>query len=145
MAAERVDHLVADLLGGGAAGLGELSGDAAQLDHRHPGAVGEDHGHLQDDLELVADGVGAELGERLGAVAGLQDEGPTLGRLAEGPGQVPGLAGEDQGREAAELGVDPLQLAPRRATPAAARPAAIRHESGAHGVGSGLVGATPPA
>ena len=110
VAAEGVQDLLADHLGGGAAGLGELPGDPTQLDHRHPGAVGQDHGHLQDDLELVPDGIGAELGERLGAVPGLQDEGPALGGLAEGPGQVAGLAGEDQGREPEQLGVDALEL-----------------------------------
>ncbi len=72
--AERVDDLVADPLGGGAAGLGELPGDPAHLDHRHAGAVGQDDGHLEDDLELVADAVGGELGEGLGAVAGLEHE-----------------------------------------------------------------------
>ena len=33
-----------------------------------------------------------------------------VGGLAEGPGQVPGLAGEHQGRQAGQLGVDLLEL-----------------------------------
>ena len=45
----------------------------------HAGSVGEDHRHLQDDLELVPDVVGRELGEGLGAVPGLQEK-----RLARG-------------------------------------------------------------
>ena len=45
-----------------------------------PERVGEHDRHLQDDLELVADGVGGEGVERLGAVAGLQQE-----RLARRP------------------------------------------------------------
>ena len=54
--------------------LGELPGDAPDLHRGHAAAVGEHDGHLQDDLELVADGVGRERVERLGAVAGLQHE-----------------------------------------------------------------------
>jgi hypothetical protein len=78
-----VDHVAAearkgapvDDLGGRGAGLGELPGDTAQLDHREAGAVGQDHGHLQDDLELVSDAVGREIVKGLGAVARLQQEG----------------------------------------------------------------------
>ena len=74
--AELVDHVPAvdgqvdpvDQLAGQAAGLGELAGDATDLDHREPGPVGQDHRHLQDDLELVADRVGREGVEGLGAV-----------------------------------------------------------------------------
>ena len=47
-------------LGGGGARLRELAGDAADLHRRHAGAVGEHHRHLEDDLQLVADGVGRE-------------------------------------------------------------------------------------
>ena len=45
----------------------------------HAGAVGEHDRHLQDDLELVADVVGRELGERLRAVARVQQEAVALG------------------------------------------------------------------
>ena len=79
-------------------GLGELAGDAADLHHRHAGRVGEHHGHLQDDLQLVADGVGGEVVEGLGAVAGLQQEG--LSRRPPGPGRRGG-AGPRRRRPAA--------------------------------------------
>ena len=75
VAAERRHLDVADALGGDGAGLGELPGDAADLHDRHAGAVGEDDRHLQDDLQLVPDRVGGEVGERLGAVARLEQEG----------------------------------------------------------------------
>ncbi len=55
----------------GRARLGELPRNAADLHHRHSGRVGEGDRHLQDDLELVPDGVGRVFGEGLGAVAGL--------------------------------------------------------------------------
>ena len=54
--------------------LGELARDAADLQRRDAGAVRQHHRHLQDDLELVADVVGRELGERLRAVARVQQE-----------------------------------------------------------------------
>ena len=83
VAAERRDDRVADGLGGRRAGLGELPGDPAHLHHRHAGAVGQHDRHLQDDLELVADGVGGEPVERLGAVAGLEQERLAGGHLGE--------------------------------------------------------------
>ena len=61
-------------LGRRGAGLRELPGDAPDLRGRHAGAVREHDRHLQDDLELVADVVGREVGERLRAVAGVQEE-----------------------------------------------------------------------
>ena len=70
-----------DGLGGGRAGLGELAGDAPDLHDGHAGRVGEHDRHLQDDLELVADGVGREGVERLGAVAGLEQERLAVGDL----------------------------------------------------------------
>ena len=100
VAAERVELDVADPLGRRRPGLGELPGDPADLDHRDAGGVGEGDGHLQDDLQLVADVVGREVGEGLGAVAGLEEEG--LARRPPRPGRtvrLPGLAGEDQRRQ----------------------------------------------
>ena len=97
------------MLRGGRARLGELAGDAAHLHHRNAGAVGEDHRHLQDDLELVPDAVGRELGERLGAVPGLQQKGPAAGDVGQSAGQAAGLAGEHQRGEAAEGLQDLLQ------------------------------------
>ena len=65
-------------LGGRGARLGELAGDAADLQRRDARAVREHDRHLEDDLQLVADVVGREVGERLGAVARLQQEALAL-------------------------------------------------------------------
>ena len=70
------------LLGRRRARLGELARDAADLQRRDAGAVREHERHLQDDLELVADVVGRELGERLRAVARVQQEALALGDRA---------------------------------------------------------------
>ncbi len=85
------------------AGLGELAGDAADLDHGLAGAVGQHHRHLQEDAEEIADVVGAVLGKALGAVAALQQEGPALGHFGQLVLQIAGLAGKDQRRELAQL------------------------------------------
>ena len=87
---------VADALGGRRAGLGELAGDAADLHDGHAEGVGEHDRHLQDDLELLPDVHRRERLEALGAVARLQEEGPAVGHLAEGGGEVAGLAGEHE-------------------------------------------------
>ncbi len=66
-------------------GLANWPGDAADLHDGHAGAVRQHDGHLEDDFELVADVVGGEVVEGLGAVAGLQDErspGRDLGERA---------------------------------------------------------------
>ena len=81
VAAERRQGELADGLGGRRAGLGELAGDAADLHRGHARGVGEHHGHLEDDLELVSDGVGAEGVEGLGAVAGLEQERLAVGHV----------------------------------------------------------------
>jgi hypothetical protein len=89
--------------------LGELAGDAADLhDGLSPGE-GQDHRHLQDQAEGVADVVGRELLEALGAVAALQQEGLAVGDLAQEALQPPRLAGEDQRRHAAQGGLGALQ------------------------------------
>jgi hypothetical protein len=62
--------------------LGELPGDAADLHHRLRAGEGQHDRHLQEDAEEVADVVGAVLGEALGAVAALQQEGLALGHAA---------------------------------------------------------------
>ena len=80
--------------------LGELAGDAADLDHRQRRREGQHHRHLQEDAKEVADVVGAVLGEAFGAVAAMQQER---------------LAGRDAGEALASA------AAPRRQTPAAGR------------------------
>ena len=99
-----VDHVTAearqgdsvDDLGARRARFGELPGDAAQFHHGHAGAVGQHDGHLENDLELVADAVGGEVVKGLGAVAGLQEEGFARRHLGQGPLQAAGLSGEDE-------------------------------------------------
>ena len=131
VAAERLQLQVPHPLGAGRARLGELPGDAAHLHDRHARRVGQGHRHLQNDLELVPDGVCGELGERLGAVTGLEQEGVAVGHVAELRSEVARLAGEHEGRERAQprlrllegVRVGPLrllrggELAPGRGAP----------------------------
>ena len=67
------------------------SGSADAVDHHHR--------HLQQDLQLLADRDRGEVAERLGAVAGLEQERPAGGDLAERGLQVTRLAGEDERRQ----------------------------------------------
>src|SRR5690606_5559011 len=59
--------------------LCELASDAANFHHRLRASVGEDHGHLQEYAEEVADIVRAMLCEALGAIATLQQERLAIG------------------------------------------------------------------
>ena len=70
-------------LGVGRARLGELAGHAADLDHRHGAAEGQHDRHLQQHAEGVADVVGMELGEALGAVAALEQESLAVGDIGQ--------------------------------------------------------------
>ena len=90
--------------------LGELARDPPKLHDRHARRVGEHDGHLQDQLQLVADRVGRDVVERLGAVARLQQEGTPLGHRAELLGQGAGLAGEHERREGCQPRLSLLQL-----------------------------------
>ena len=96
------DLPVAERLGRRRAGLGELSRDPSDLHDGDTGPVREHDGHLEDDLQLVADGVGVDLAERLRAVARLEDEGPAIGHMAERLDQTTRLAGEDERRKGGE-------------------------------------------
>ena len=123
VAAEHRQLDVADALGGTRARLGELTGDATDLDDRDTHRVRHHDGHLQDDPELLADVVGGELLEALGAVTGLQQEGVAGGDLGERRLQRPRLAGEHERREAGDrlegavqlIAVGPVRLLLRRA------------------------------
>ena len=59
------------------AGLGELPCHPPHLHDRHRRAVGEHDGHLEHGLDPVADLLGRRAGERLSAVAALEQEGAT--------------------------------------------------------------------
>ena len=89
-----------------------------------PGAVGQHHRHLEDDLELVADGVGREGVEGLRAVARLEQEAVPVGDRGQGRLEGPGLAGEHQRRQGGQLVERPGRARPGRASRAAGRPAA---------------------
>src|SRR4029078_13354630 len=91
------------LLGRRRARLRELAGDAADLHHRRSGGIGEHHRHLEEDAEEVADVVGAMLGEALGAIAALEQEGLALGDAAERLHQVARLTGKNQRRKSRKL------------------------------------------
>ena len=95
-----------DLLGLRRARLGELSGDAADLHHRQRAGIGQDHRHLQQHAEEIADVVGAMLGKALGAIAALQQEGFARGDAGQRLFQVARLTGKHQRRKRGELRLD---------------------------------------
>ena len=78
-AIDRQFHAI-DRLGGRRARLGELAGNAADLHHRLAAGKGQDHRHLQEDAEEIADIVGGMFGEAFGAIAALEQESPCLRR-----------------------------------------------------------------
>ena len=128
----------ADVFGLGRARLGELPGDPAHLDDWDPRAVGEYDRHLQDDLELVADRVGREVVEGLGAVARLEQKGLSGRDLGQSPGEPAGLAGEHERRLLGELGqgvvvgdrIGPGRLLSGRARPPRGRLPAVSFRLG---------------
>ncbi len=88
--------------------LGELARDPPDLHDRQRGAVREHGRHLQEDLQLLADGDRREVIERLGAVARLEEEGPAVGHLGERRTKLARLAGEDERRHGREPSRDGL-------------------------------------
>ena len=138
-----VDHVAAEdrdlaerrLLDAVRTRLHELAGDAADLEHRQRGAVGEHGSHLEQDLQALAHGDrrvgGAAVGqpvevvERLGAVARLEQERPAGGDVGQRGANLARLAGEDERglgvQAAADLRgvrlVGPLRLLERLAVP----------------------------
>ncbi len=75
--------------------LGELTRDPADLHHRLASGEGQNDRHLQDQAEGVADIVGRELLEALGAVAALEQEGLAPLDLGQFRRQAARLARED--------------------------------------------------
>ena len=111
VAAERRQIDVPDAFERADARLGELPGDASDLDHRHSERIGQHDGHLEDDAQLLTDVDGRELFEALGAVAGLQQEGVAGGDMAEGCLQRSRLAGEHQRGIGRDLLQRPIKIA----------------------------------
>jgi hypothetical protein len=101
-----VDHVAAedgqldavDRLRRQRARLHELARDPSHLDHRQRRAVREHGGHLQHDLQLLADRHRRVVVERLGAVARLEQERLPRDDAREVVAQPPRLAGEDERR-----------------------------------------------
>ena len=111
VAAERRQVEIADAFERSRPWLGELTGDAPDLDHRYAERIGEDDGHLQDDAQLLSDVDRRELLEALGAVAGLQHEGVAGGDVAERGLQRTRLAGEHQRGIGGDLLQGPIEVA----------------------------------
>src|SRR5918992_2721218 len=100
----------ADLLRRRRPGLGELPCNSPDLDHGKPGRVRQDDCHLQDYLELVANGVCGEVVEPLCAVARLEHEGLATSDAREVGLQRTRLAGEHQRRQFGDLRQSRLQV-----------------------------------
>ncbi len=98
----RQGHAVAGL-GVARARLGVLAGKTADLDDRNARGVRQHDRHRQQDAELVADVLGRDALERLGAVATLEQERLAAGHLGELVAQRIALAGEHQRGHRAEL------------------------------------------
>ena len=123
--------LIALFLGRRGARLGELAGDAPDLDHRRGGGEAQHDRHLQEDAEEIADVVGAVLLEGLGAIAALEQKSLAGRDIGQGAGQIARLSGENERRKSGELAFDRRQsggvaidrrLLDRLMSPAARRP-----------------------
>ena len=85
-----------------------MSGHAAYLHHRAGPGEGEHHRHLQHDSEGIANRIGVEFLETLGAIAALQQKGLAIGDLGQLRAQAAGLPREYQRRIATQLILDPI-------------------------------------
>jgi hypothetical protein len=93
----------------GRAGLGELARDPADLHHGRAAREGENHRHLEEQAEEIADVVGGMLGEALGAIAALEQESLAFGHLGERALQLARLACKNERRKAGELLLDAFE------------------------------------
>src|SRR4051794_12583171 len=87
-------------------GLGELAGDAAEFHDWRAPRIGQHHRHLQKDAEEIAYRISAMLGEALGAIAALQQEGFSGRDARKLRFKVPRLARENERRKTRELPLD---------------------------------------
>ena len=108
-----------------------------------PDGVGEHDGHLEDDLELVADGVGARTRRttRRSRRPGAGTPRPSA-TWPSAVGEVAGLAGEHQRGQRRQLLERPRRARPRRASRAAGRPGGRATSAGVQVVEVGAVTAT---
>ena len=90
-------------LGVARARLGVLAGETTDLDHRNAGRVGEHDRHREQHPQLVADVLGGDALERLGAVAALEQERLAPADGCESIAEVVALTGEDERRHPAQL------------------------------------------
>ncbi|VVN58817.1 hypothetical protein PS685_02935 [Pseudomonas fluorescens] len=94
----------------GRARLGELPGHAPDLDHRAPCREGHDNGHLQQDLERVANLGCRKLRKTLGTITALKQKRPALSDLGKLSAQLPGFAGKYQWRVTGQALLDAQQV-----------------------------------
>ena len=87
-----------------------LPGDAAHPHNGAPPAVGQHHGHLEQNAQLVGDSLGVAILELFRAVPALQQEAFTRGGLGEQGAKAIDFFRHDQRRQAAQLPQHPLQL-----------------------------------
>ena len=83
-------------LGGLAPRLRELACDPPDLDHGQRRAVREHRGHLEQDLQLLANRRGGDVPEGFRAIPGLEHERSSLAHLAEPGEERAGLPGEHE-------------------------------------------------
>ena len=102
VAAEAGQFDAVDQLGIDRARLGELSGGARDLGHRAASGEGQNHGHLQQHAKGVAYLAGIETGERLGAIAALQQETATAGDRGQVLPKIANFLREHQRRQRAQ-------------------------------------------
>ena len=117
---EAVDHvaavgLQAERVDVGRPRLGVLAGDAGHLDHRHAGAVGQHHRHLQQRADVGPDVRFGVVDEGLRAVAALQQERLTARDVGQQPLEPLDLRRHGHRRHALQNGPHRLGLIGRPA------------------------------
>jgi hypothetical protein len=85
-------------LDGLASGLGVLPGESAYSNDRLLALVNHHERHLQKNLELVGDDLGSTIGQRLGAVAPLDEKPLAELGLRQKPFEPLDFPGRHQGR-----------------------------------------------
>ncbi len=84
-------------------GFAKLARDASHAHHGEARSVGENHRHLQDHREPIADRLEGNFRERFGAVSSLQHDRPSFTNVAKRCKKTTGFRGIDERGEAFEL------------------------------------------